>query len=208
MRFFSAHHEFEYSWEEVTTNNWRKYCPWNDKAEHVIAVDTLSRNLDKTTGIVSVTSKLFHMKISATNAPQLRTERLITCKQSAPQWLRSFLGSNDTSYVYEVSYVDPTSKAVTMCSQNLTWSELISVQETCRYTPATTSQRTKFEQTAKIIALCGGWQKIKNKIEEATVERFGQNAAKGREGFERVLAISREVFAEQRRQQQGGKVAA
>lgn len=189
MRFFSAHHEFEYSWEEVTTNNWRKYCPWNDKAEHVIAVDTLSRNLDKTTGI-------------------LRTERLITCKQSAPQWLRSFLGSNDTSYVYEVSYVDPTSKAVTMCSQNLTWSELISVQETCRYTPATTSQRTNFEQTAKIIALCGGWQKIKNKIEEATVERFGQNAAKGREGFERVLAISREVFAEQRRQQQGGKVAA
>jgi len=140
------------------------------------------------------------------HAPQLRTERLITCKQSAPQWLRSFLGSQDTSYVYEVSYVNPATKHVTMCSQNLTWSELISVQETCTYTPALNG-RTHFEQTAKVIALCGGWQRIKNKIEEATVERFGQNAAKGREGFERVLAISREVFAEQRRQQQG-KVAA
>jgi len=54
MRFFSAHHEFEYSWEEVTTNNWRKYCGWNDKAEHVIAVDTLNRSLDKNTGIVRI----------------------------------------------------------------------------------------------------------------------------------------------------------
>lgn len=53
--------------------------------------------------------------------------------------------------------------------------------------------------------MCGGWQKIKNSIEEVTVDRFSKNAAKGREGFERVLAISREAFAEQRRQQ---KVAA
>jgi hypothetical protein len=65
-----------------------------------------------------------------------------------------------------------------------------------------------FEQQAKIIALCGGWQKIKSTIEEFTVERFGQNAAKGREGFERVLAISREVFAEERRRQKEGRLAA
>jgi hypothetical protein len=49
--------------------------------------------------------------------------------------------------------------------------------------------------------MCGGWQKIKNSIEEVTVDRFSKNAAKGREGFERVLAISREAFAEQRKQQ-------
>lgn len=88
-----------------------------------------------------------------------------------------------------------------MCSQNMTWSNLLSVQETVKYTPGTKPGCTNFDQTAKIIALCGGWQKIKNKIEDFTVERFGQNAAKGREGFEKVLAISREVFAEQRAQQ-------
>ncbi|KAK6431708.1 Phospholipid metabolism protein [Oleoguttula sp. CCFEE 5521] len=183
MKFFSSQHEFEYSWEEVSTNNWRKYCPWNDKADHVIAVDTLSRSLDKDTGI-------------------LRTERLITCKQSAPQWLTTFLGSTDTSLVYEISYVNPASRTVTMCSQNLTWSELISVQETVSYKPhAENSGKTIFEQKAKIIALCGGWQKIRNSIEEATVERFKVNAVRGRDGFERVLAISREAFAEQRRAQ-------
>ncbi|KAK4575147.1 Phospholipid metabolism protein [Recurvomyces mirabilis] len=181
MRFFSALHEFDYSWEEVSTNNWRKYCPWNDKAEHVLAVDTLSRSLDSETHI-------------------LRTERLITVKQAAPALMKRFLGAEDTSYVYEVSYVDPQAKRVTMLSQNMTWSELLSVQEKVQYTASLAPGKTTFEQSAKIIALCGGWQKIKNTIEEFSVERFKQNAVKGREGFERVLAVSRQVFAEQREQ--------
>ncbi|KAF2863981.1 MSF1-domain-containing protein [Piedraia hortae CBS 480.64] len=183
MRFFSSTHEFAYSWDEVSTCNWQKYCPWNDQSTHVVAVDTLSRQLDPKTNI-------------------LRTERLITCKQSAPQWLRSFLGSADVSHVYEVSYIDTDAKKVTMCSQNMTWSDLISVQEKVLYRPSERQGHTRFEQSAKIIALCGGWQKIKNTIEEASVERFRQNAIKGREGFERVLAISRQAFAEQREQAQ------
>ncbi|EME44436.1 hypothetical protein DOTSEDRAFT_72047 [Dothistroma septosporum NZE10] len=180
MKFFSSEHQFDYSWEEVSTNNWRKYSQWNDQAEHVLGVDTLSRSIHPETGI-------------------LRTERLITCHQTAPQWVKRFLGAGDTSYVYEVSYVDPRAKKVTMCSQNMTFSELLSVQETCVYRPGKTQGKTTFEQHAKIIALCGGWQKIKNSIEEFSVERFKANAAKGREGFERVLAISREVFAEERK---------
>lgn len=192
MKFFSSSYDLGYSWEEVSTNNWRKYCPWNDQSSHVIAVDTLSRSLDPATGI-------------------LRTERLITCKQTAPKFVRTFLGSQDTSHVYEVSYVDAAAKKVTMCSQNMTWSELLSVQETVVYSPSRTAAgKTQFDQHAKIIALCGGWQKVKNLIEEHTVERFKQNAIKGREGFERVLAISRQAFAEQREQirleQQGAKL--
>lgn len=53
-------------------------------------------------------------------------------------------------------------------------------------------------QEAKIVALCGGWQKIKTKIEEASVERFRENAKKGREGFEAVLEMSRKAFGEER----------
>lgn len=43
---------------------------------------------------------------------------------------------------------------------------------------------------------------MKNSIEQVTVERFQQNASKGREGFEMVLEMSRKVFAEQRRLQE------
>ncbi|KAF2269251.1 MSF1-domain-containing protein [Lojkania enalia] len=192
MKIFQQNSEFDYSWEEVSTSNWRKYGPWNEKTPHVIAVDTLSRTIDPETGI-------------------LRTERLITCKQSAPKWLNQFLGGQDTSLVYETSYVDAKEKKVTLCSMNMTWNDLLSVRETCTYQPSSSAPdaRTAFNQRAEITALCGGWQKIKNSIEQFTVERFQQNAAKGREGFEMVLEMSRKVFAEQRemiRMQQESKI--
>ncbi|RMD44767.1 hypothetical protein DV735_g309, partial [Chaetothyriales sp. CBS 134920] len=181
MRIFSSSHTFDYSWEEVSTNNWRKYCPWNANADHVLAVDTVSRHVDAATGI-------------------LRTERLITCRQAAPKWVLSLLGGDTTSFVYEVSYVDPVAKKVTMCSTNMTWSNLLQCRETVVYQPSATDARgkTDFDQRAKIIALCGGWQKIKSKIEDVSIERFRENAARGREGFEMVLEMSRKLFAEER----------
>lgn len=179
MKVFSNLETFDYSWEEVSTANWRKYCPWNQKSTHVVAVDTISRTVDPDTGI-------------------LRTERLITCRQSAPDWIKKMLGNGiEESQVLETSYVDPKHKIVTMVSANLTWSNLINVQETVVYRPLNEHQ-TAFEQSAKITALCGGWQKIKNSIEDTFVKRFRENAAKGKEGFEAVLAMSRRVFAEER----------
>jgi hypothetical protein len=59
MKVFSNVCNFDYSWEEVSTANWRKYCPWNDKSTHVIAVDTLSRFVDAETGIVSLARVIF-----------------------------------------------------------------------------------------------------------------------------------------------------
>lgn len=181
MKVFASDYTFNYSWDEVSTANWRKYCPWNDKSTHVKAVDTLSRGIEPSTGI-------------------LRTERLITCYQSAPKWVLSLFGGSEVSYVYEVSYVDPMTKKVTMCSTNLTWSNVLNVRETVVYQPSrlTPDKQTEFQQEAMITALCTGWQKIKNKVEEASIERFSQNAKRGREGFEAVLEMSRRVFGEQK----------
>jgi hypothetical protein len=64
MRVFASSCTFDYSWEEVSTANWRKYSPWNDKTTHVIAVDTLSRHVDPSTGIVS----------ACTNPPPLESD--------------------------------------------------------------------------------------------------------------------------------------
>ncbi|KAI9801362.1 MAG: hypothetical protein M1825_003341 [Sarcosagium campestre] len=92
------------------------------------------------------------------------------------------------------------SKRVTMHSTNLTFSQALSVRETVTYEscPDEPDAKTQFRQDAQIIALCGGWQKVKNRIEEYTCERFGQNARTGKEGFEAVLEMSRRVFGEQR----------
>ena len=90
-----------------------------------------------------------------------------------------------------------------MCSSNLTWSNMISVRETVVYEPDLSAsepghERTKFEQEARITALCGGWQRMKAKIEDASLDRFKENARRGREGFEAVLEMSRRVFGEEK----------
>lgn len=186
MKVFSSSHTFNYSWEEVSTANWRKYCPWNDKSTHVVAVDTLARHVDPATGI-------------------LRTERLITCKQSAPEWIKALMGSGDLSHVFETSYVDPARRTVTMVSWNLTFANFLNCQETVVYRPVSgNAHQTAFDQEARITALCGGWQRIRNKIEDFSVSRFRDNAVKGKEGFETVLAMSRKVFAEEREKERSG----
>jgi hypothetical protein len=111
------------------------------------------------------------------------------------------MGGNDVSHVFETSYVDPVSKKVTMTSSNLSWSNILSVHETVIYQPRSATQ-TQFVQDAKITALCGGWQKLKNAVEEATVARFSENARKGKEGFEAVLEMSRRVFSEEKQKEQ------
>lgn len=102
--------------------------------------------------------------------------------------------------MYETSYVDLKAKKVTMCSMNMTWSDLLSVRETVVYkpSPGAPDHKTQFYQKAQITAFCGGWEKVKNKIEQFTVDRFQQNAARGKEGFEMVLEMSRKVFAQER----------
>lgn len=140
---------------------------------------------------------------------QLRTERLITCTQSAPAWVVSLLGGSNTSHVYETSYVSPAEKRVTMCSTNLTWANILRVRETVTYQPDLSAsspgyERTEFAQDAKITALCGGWQKIRTKIEDASIERFSENARRGREGFEAVLEMSRRVFGEEKEREKAG----
>jgi hypothetical protein len=58
MKVFSSTTSFDYSWDEVSTANWQKYSPWNEKTPHVVAVDTLSRTVDAATGIVRLNMAL------------------------------------------------------------------------------------------------------------------------------------------------------
>ncbi|TGZ84705.1 MSF1-domain-containing protein [Ascodesmis nigricans] len=177
MKVFESSCTFDYPWRSVSVANWRKYCAWNTQSTHVVAVDTLSRSVDVPTGI-------------------LRTERLITCKQNVPRWLMKLVGS-EVSYVREVSEVDPINQTVVMRSTNLTGSSLLSVQETVIYAPHPEApmDKTLFTQDAQITAY-GAFTRLCNTIEDWSVERFGQNAQKGRIGFEAVLEMSKKAFGD------------
>ena len=77
----------------------------------------------------------------------------------------------------------------------------LSVYETVTYRPdpASPETRTLFEQDAQFRA-AGGFSRLCNKLEDWSMERFGQNAKIGREGFESVLEMSRRAWNELREQ--------
>ncbi|RCK56501.1 Protein UPS2, mitochondrial [Candida viswanathii] len=167
MKLFESEHFFNYPWDQVTAANWQKYP--NELSTHVISVDILDRQL-------------------LNNNQTLRTERLIGCKQPIPKWLSFLVGGATVSYVREVSEVDLVSKTLVMKSMNLTMNNLLLVKETVVYKPddELPLNRTTFLQSAEITAFAS-LSKLCDKLEDWSVERFGQNAKTGKEAFEGVL---------------------
>ena len=91
-----------------------------------------------------------------------------------------------------------------MTSQNLTWSDMLRCHETVTYhpSPEDPTHKTRFVQRAEITAVIGAWDKVRRKIEGFSLERFAQNADRGRTGFEEVLQRSRQAFGEERRKEE------
>lgn len=169
MKTYNSSQLFDYPWEYVTAANWRKYP--NEMSTHVVGVDILRQEYIPDRDV-------------------LVTERLITCKQPIPSWLSYIVGSADTSYVREVSVIDRNEKTLIMRSVNLTMQNLLKVRETVTYSPdlSNPNSKTKFNQVAEITSGYG-WSGVRGKIEDWAVERFGQNASKGKLGFESVLQL-------------------
>jgi len=166
MKLFESDHYFNYPWDQVTAANWQKYP--NELSTHVVSVDILSRDINVET-------------------KTLRTERLIGCKQAIPSWLTFLVGGQKLSYVREISEVDLINKTLVMKSHNLTMSHILLVNETVVYKPdPQLTTRTLFHQSAEITAYAS-ISKICDKLEEWSVERFGQNAKTGKLAFEGVL---------------------
>lgn len=140
-------------------------------------VDYLSRHVDPATGI-------------------LHTERLLTCRQNVPAFISRILGGEDSSLFYEKSEVDPQGRTLTLRSRNLTFCNLLVVEETCRYSGAVPDGPTLFRQEASIRSVTG-WSHLRTAIEEFCVNRFCANAQRGKLALEH--AIER-IYAETKEQ--------
>lgn len=178
MKLFQNSCDFEYPWEQVTAANWKKYP--NEVSTHVVAVDVLKREL-------------------VDDGNKLVSERLITIKQGVPRWIMMMVGGSNVSHVREISTVDLKEKTLTLRSCNLTYPNILKVFETVKYSPHPEDpvNRTLFEQEAQITAYAA-ITKICNKMEEWSVQRFRDNAMKGKQGFDSVL----EVFNDHWRQRE------
>lgn len=169
MKLFQNQCDFQYPWEQVTAANWNKYP--NEMSTHVKAVDVLRREL-KNDGNILV------------------TERLITVKQNVPRWIMAVLGGTNLSYVREVSTVNLKDRTLKMRSCNLTYVNILKVYEMVDYTPHPDDpdNKTLFKQEARITAY-GAFTRFCNSMEDWSVQRFCDNANKGKMGFDSVLKV-------------------
>jgi len=166
MKLFATQHLFFHPWNLVSAAHWVKYP--NELTPHVVHVDYLNRSVDPETGI-------------------LRTERILTCKQNFPDFILRLLGGHCEAYVHEISEINPKTQTLTLKTKNLTMSNMITVEETCIYTPfSEDTSKTTLKQYAQITSLNGLiW--LRNKIEDFCLDRFSMNAHKGKVALETVL---------------------
>jgi len=163
MKIIATSHLFPYAWDYVSAAHWQKYPnPW---ARHVVHVDILNDTVDQNGRLVR--------------------ERLIVCRQNIPSFITKMFGGDDITYAYEVSITDPNRQRFISRSVNLSFSEWLRVEETCRYTPdpKASAEQTMFSQEAKIVAS----SRFANLLEELSLKRFCENATRGKQGFEQVL---------------------
>ncbi|KAJ2962646.1 hypothetical protein NQZ79_g2287 [Umbelopsis isabellina] len=188
MKLFKSVHTYDYPWSLVSAANWQKYP--NEHCPHVQAVDVLDRRVDPETGIL-VTERLITVK---QNVPTIMLKvyknsdigqlRIEGCSNTI---LLQLMGTGHTQYVREISRIDPKQKTMNMDSINLTLSNYMSVAESITYEehPIEPS-KTQFTQQAAISAgtKLSRWASL---VEDFSANRFSQNAATGREGFNEVL---------------------
>jgi len=165
-------HTYKHAWNQISLASWRKY-PSPERPD-VLSVDILSREVNAQTGV-------------------LTTRRLMTCKGTGPAWIQKLLGNNYLFFVEDAT-IDPINKKMVLSSRNVSFSDLIQLEETCTYTTHPENRDwTHFSQDAKITAFPFG---IKGKIEKFCLDKFVSNATKGREIMEQ--AISRVKMEQQK----------
>jgi hypothetical protein len=166
MKLFEIVNKIPHNWTNVTQAHWEKYP--NDHSAHITSVDTIERYVDED-GI-------------------LHTTRLLSGKQKMPKILAKIFNSSDVAYFYEVSTIDPATNTLHAETINLSFSNLILIEEGLTYkrNPEEPDNNTLFVQQARISAK-GVLAGVSKYTEDFTAKTFKANAANGRLGLEQVI---------------------
>ncbi|XP_042614933.1 PRELI domain containing protein 3B isoform X2 [Cyprinus carpio] len=114
MKIWTSEHVFNHPWETVTKAAMQKYP--NPMNPSVFGVDVLDRNVDR--------------------QGRLHSKRLLSTEWGLPSIVRSIIGNVRTCmYIQEHSVVDPKEKTFELQSTNITFTNMVSVDERLVYRP-------------------------------------------------------------------------
>lgn len=165
VKFFTAHHTYSHSWEDVTCAFLRKYP--NPLSNHVLGCDVINRHVDPATGT-------------------LVSQRLLKKTNNKPKIAEKFLGKGSSAgYVLEDSIIDSMNKKMTTVTRNISFAKILCVEETCTYTKSPTNPEwTDCTTEARVTCPMWAWSRP---IEGVGLERFKNNIHKARDALEYVV---------------------
>uniref|UniRef100_A0A8C7ZPU2 PRELI domain containing 3 n=1 Tax=Oryzias sinensis TaxID=183150 RepID=A0A8C7ZPU2_9TELE len=151
-------------WETVTKAAMQKYP--NPMNPSVIGVDVLDRRVD--------------------HRGRLHSKRLLSTEWGLPSIVKSLIGSSRTyTYIQENSVVDPKEKTFELQSANITFTNMVSVDERLTYKPHPEDPEKTILTQEAIISVKG--VSLSSYLEGVMASTISNNAGKGREAMEWVI---------------------
>ncbi|XP_060899250.1 PRELI domain containing protein 3B [Labrus mixtus] len=164
MKIWTSEHVFNHPWETVTKAAMQKYP--NPMNPNVIGVDVLDRGIDK--------------------QGRLHSKRLLGTEWGLPSIVKSIIGNARTyTYVQEHSVVDPKEKTFELQSTNITFTNMVSVDEKLTYKPHPEDKEKTILTQEAIISVKG--VSLNSYLEGVMASTISSNAGKGREAMEWVI---------------------
>ncbi|XP_068171042.1 PRELI domain containing protein 3B-like [Antennarius striatus] len=164
MKIWTSEHMFHHPWETVIKAAMQKYP--NPMNPSVIGVDVLNRDIDK--------------------QGCLHSQRLLSTEWGLPSIVKSIIGNTRTrTYIQEHSVVDPVGQTFELKSSNITFTNLVSVDEKLTYKPHPEDKEKTILTQEAIISVKG--VSLSSYLEGVMASSISTNAGKGREAMEWVI---------------------
>ncbi|KAL3978732.1 hypothetical protein ACER0C_019794 [Sarotherodon galilaeus] len=164
MKIWTSEHIFNHPWEMVIKAAMQKYP--NPMNPSVVGVDVLDREID-TQG-------------------RLHSKRLLSTEWGLPSIVKSLVGNARTyTYVQEQSVIDPKEKTFELQSSNITFTNMVSVDEKLTYKPHPEDPEKTILTQEAIISVKG--VSLSSYLEGVMASTISTNAGKGREAVEWVI---------------------
>eukprot|EP01115_Flamella_aegyptia_P002250 TRINITY_DN136261_c0_g1_i1.p1 TRINITY_DN136261_c0_g1~~TRINITY_DN136261_c0_g1_i1.p1 ORF type:complete len:215 (+),score=35.10 TRINITY_DN136261_c0_g1_i1:71-715(+) len=165
-------HTFSEKWTNVSFASWLKYP--NDDRPDIIHVDTINKEFNPETGT-------------------LKTTRIVFMKERLPKLMARIFGSGYCICV-EDTFVDPKNKIMILKSTNVSYGNILRIDETCTYTQNKENPlMTDYKQEVGCKAFPFGLQKT---IENFVGNKITNNAQKGLKIMENAIDKVRTEFEE------------
>ncbi|KAK6318759.1 PRELI domain containing protein 3B [Coregonus clupeaformis] len=164
MKIWTSEHIFNHPWETVTKAAMQKYP--NPMNPSVFGVDVLDRSVD-TRG-------------------RLHSNRLLSAEWGLPSIVKSIIGRTQTcTYIQEHSVVDPVERTFELQSSNITFTNMVSVDEKLTYRPHPDDPEKTILTQEALISVKG--VSLSSYLEGVLASTISANAGKGREAMEWVI---------------------